>query len=153
MGDAVPHAAAPQGMGKPRAAGGCLCGAVRYEVCGTLRQVVACHCSQCRRMTGHFLAATAARDGELTVTRDAGLKWFSASPGARRGFCGECGSTLFWRGSGRDYTAIAAGSLDGPTGLKLVQHIYTADKADYYDIADGVPQSGRGLVGVCLQWS
>jgi hypothetical protein len=153
MSDA-PSEARPGGQSAPlRAAGGCLCGAVRYEVRGTLRQVVACHCTQCRRMTGHFLAATAARDGELTVTRDAGLKWFSASPAARRGFCGQCGSTLFWRGTGRDYTAIAAGSLDLPTGLALVQHIYTADKGDYYQIADGLPQSEGDLAGARLQWS
>jgi len=104
-------------------------------------------------MTGQFMAASAARDADLAITRDAGLKWFSVSPGARRGFCGDCGSTLFWHGTGRDYTAIAAGSIDGPTGLKLVQHIYTADKADYYELDDGLPRSERGLVQASLQWS
>ena len=136
-----------------RATGGCLCGAVRYEVRGALRPVVACHCSQCRRMTGHFLAATAARHGDLAITRDATLQWYSASETARRGFCGACGSTLFWRGHGRDYVAIAAGSIDGATGLKLVQHIYTADKGDYYDLDDGAPQSARGLESVPKDWA
>jgi len=143
----------PMTAGTVRATGGCLCGAVRYEVRGPLRPVVACHCTQCRRMTGHFLAATAARDGDLGLTCAATLKWYSASPHARRGFCSTCGSTLFWRGNGRDYVAIAAGSIDGPTGLKLVQHIYTADKGDYYELDDGAPQSATGLPPVCQDWS
>ena len=109
----LPQAPRPEGRGEPRATGGCLCGAVRYEVRGGLRPVVACHCTQCRRMTGHFLAATAAREGDLAITRGSTLKWYSASAHARRGFCGDCGSTLFWHGTDRDYVAIAAGSIDG----------------------------------------
>ncbi len=136
----------------PRAAGGCLCGAVRYQVRGPLRPVIACHCTQCRRMTGHFLAATAARQADLTLTRDTGLKWYSASAGARRGFCGRCGSTLFWHGSGRDHVAIAAGSIDGATGLTLVQHIHTADKGDYYTLEDGIAQSPQGLQPIGQDW-
>jgi hypothetical protein len=135
-----------------RASGGCLCGAVRYEVRGPLRPVVACHCTQCRRMTGHFLAATAAREGDLAISGGAALKWYAATPGARRGFCGACGSTLFWHGSGRDYVAIAAGSLDGATGLKLVQHIHTADKGDYYALDDGLPASPHGMMPVSEPW-
>jgi hypothetical protein len=104
-------------------------------------------------MTGHFLAATAAREGDLTITRASTLKWYSASATARRAFCAECGSTLFWHGTGRDYVAIAAGSIDGATGLKLVQHIYTADKGDYYELDDGLVQSAQGLPPICQEWS
>jgi hypothetical protein len=136
-----------------RATGGCLCGAVRYEVRGPLRPVVACHCTQCRRMTGHFLAATAAREGDFTITREAGLKWYRASKDARRGFCADCGSTLFWHGTGRDYVSIAAGSIDGATGLKLVQHIHTADKGDYYELDDGVAASAEAMLPVREAWS
>jgi hypothetical protein len=136
----------------PRATGGCLCGAVRYEVRGPLRPIVACHCTQCRRMTGHHYASTAARDADLIMTASGALMWFQSSPQARRGFCGECGSALFWKGVDRDYTSIAAGSIDGPTGLTLVQHIYTADKGDYYEIADGVAQSPGGMRPVSEPW-
>jgi hypothetical protein len=127
-----------------RARGGCLCGRVRYEVTGPLRPVLACHCSQCRRQTGHFMAATAAARKHFAMTRRAGLKWYVSSAEARRGFCGRCGSTLFWDGRDRDYIAIAAGTLDGKTGLKIARHIFTADKGDYYTIADGRPQSRAG---------
>ena len=79
-------------------------------------------------MTGHFMAATAAGEADLEVTRDTGLRWYQSSAAARRGFCNLCGSTLFWHGRGRDYISIAAGSFDGATGLTLVQHIFTAEK-------------------------
>ena len=117
--------------------GSCLCGAVQYEVHGTLRPVIACHCSQCRKQTGTYMSATAAEDGDLHLTEARGLRWYRSSPAAKRGFCGECGSVLFWKGDGLGYTSIAAGSLDGPTGLTLEGHIYCADAGDYYEIAGG----------------
>ncbi|HLI11307.1 MAG TPA: GFA family protein [Alphaproteobacteria bacterium] len=127
-----------------RFSGGCLCGAVRYEIRGPLRDVVACHCSQCRRTTGHFMAATAAKRSDFALTAERGLKWYRSSAAARRGFCAECGSVLFWEGDGRDYIAIAAGGLDKPTGLKLVEHIFAADKGDYYEITDSLPCAPAG---------
>ncbi len=120
--------------------GGCLCGAVRYEARGPLADVTACHCSQCRRQSGHLYATTGVARQDLMLIEDRGLKWYRASETARRGFCGECGSTLFWESDAGDATAILAGSLDAPTGLKLARHIFVADKGDYYDITDGLPQ-------------
>lgn len=117
--------------------GSCLCGAVAYEVDGELREVVGCHCTQCRKTTGHFMAATAAKHDDFRITRKEGLAWYRSSDQARRGFCNVCGSTLFWQGDGRDYIAIAAGTLDGPTGIRIKGHIFCADKGDYYEISDG----------------
>lgn len=114
--------------------GGCLCGAVRYRVEGKLRPVVMCHCGQCRRWTGHFVAATAARLADFSLQREAELSWYRSSPKARRGFCGNCGSSLFWQGDDLDYIAILAGTLDGTTELTVAQHIFCLDRGDYYDI-------------------
>ena len=124
--------------------GGCLCGAVRYQVTGPLRPVVLCHCTQCRRSTGHFMAATAARHRDFRLSAESELRWYVSSDSARRGFCASCGSTLFWQGAGRDYISIAAGTLDGATGLTSAAHIFVADKGDYYAIDDGLPQSAEG---------
>jgi len=124
--------------------GGCLCGGVRYAVFGPLRPVVMCHCTQCRRMTGHFMAATAARRADFRLVARKGLRWYAASDKARRGFCARCGSTLFWEGVGRDYISIAAGTLDDSSGLKVAHHIFVADKGGYYEIEAGVPQSLDG---------
>lgn len=131
--------------------GGCLCGAVRYAVRhGALRPVVACHCTQCRRVTGHYLAATAARRSDFRLLEDCGLKWYDSSSEARRGFCGNCGSTLFWQPHGRDYLSIAAGSLDDSSALTTACHIFVADKGRYYQIEPGVPQIEDGNFSVPL---
>ncbi len=130
--------------------GGCLCAAVRYQVAGALRDIVGCHCSQCRRMTGHFMAATAARLADFALLADAELRWYESSAAARRGFCGRCGSTLFWAGKGKDYLSIAAGTLDDARGLKIACHIFVADKGAYYQIEPGVPQMQDGRFSLPL---
>lgn len=120
--------------------GGCLCGEVRYEVRGPLRDVVNCHCSMCQRLHGNFGPHSKARKVNITVTKDNGLRWYKSSDVARRGFCGECGSSLFWEPYELDATGIIAGSLDGPTTLKTVGHIFVGEKPDFYDIDDKLPQ-------------
>jgi len=135
----------------PESTGGCLCGAVRYAVRhGALRPIVACHCTQCRRITGHYLAATAARCRDFRLLEDSGLRWYDSSSEARRGFCGRCGSTLFWQPHGRDYLSIAAGSLDDSSALTTACHIFVADKGGYYQIEPGVPQIKDGSFAVPL---
>lgn len=128
--------------------GGCLCGEVRFELRGDLRPVVACHCTQCRKSGGHYTAATAVRPENFILLKQSGLRWYRASQTAQRGFCGACGSSLFFRPDSGDRIAIFAGALDGETGLRLVAHIFTADKGDYYEIADDLPQHSSGGAGV-----
>jgi len=124
--------------------GGCLCGGVRYEVHGPLRDVITCHCVQCRRTSGHFVAATACRRGVFQLTKDGTLKWYVAVPGFRRGFCSECGSSLFFEQLGGERVSIAAGSLDEPQGLKIAAHIFASEAGDYYRIDDAAPVLQRG---------
>ncbi len=120
--------------------GGCLCGKVRFEVRGPLRGVVNCHCSMCQRLHGNFGPHTKARKVNITVTKDDGLTWYKTSNVAQRGFCCECGSSLFWQPFELDATGIIAGSLDGQTGLSTIGHIFVGEKSDFYDIADDLPQ-------------
>ena len=121
--------------------GGCHCGAVRYRARGADPVVAECHCSQCRRQSGHRFATTAAKNGDLTVQAgEERITWYRATPQAERGFCSLCGSTLFWRADGDDHTAILAGSVDEPNGLRLAKHIFVADKGAYYEIDDDLPQ-------------
>jgi len=123
-----------------RATGGCQCGAVRYEARAALRDVVLCHCAMCRRIHGHIGAYSATVKGALVMTESRGLKWYASSPGIRRGFCGECGASLFWESSTRDYVSIAAGTLDAPTGLTTVLQIHTGSAGDYYRVDSEIPQ-------------
>ena len=120
--------------------GSCNCGAVNYEIAGEIRPVVACHCSQCRKQTGHYFAATNCKDDQIVIKGADNITWYAASDSAKRGFCKHCGSALFWKPEGRDDVSILAGSIDGATGLKLVEHIFVADKGDYYELNDGLPQ-------------
>ena len=124
--------------------GHCLCGAVRFQTRGRLRDVIACHCTQCRRQTGHFYAATNVLDDGLTVEGGDNVTWYRASNIASRGFCRTCGSALFWKGDNSDYTSIMAGTFDQPTGLRIGVHIFCADKGDYYEITDDAPQFAQG---------
>ena len=120
--------------------GGCLCGAVTYRVNGPLMPVIACHCGQCRKTSGNYVAATSAQR-ELVEIRGT-PKWYRSSETARRGFCPTCGSNLFWDGPGANLS-IFAGTLEAPTGITLAGHIYCADKGDFYEISDELPKSER----------
>jgi hypothetical protein len=127
--------------------GGCLCGAVRYQVNGKLRDVLECHCSMCRRTHGHIGAYSAVPKADLEMTDSTGLRWYRSSDKARRGFCGTCGSSLFWDPAEKGYIAVAAGTLDAPTGLKTILQIHTADAGDYYTIRPDVPGRSGGSAG------
>jgi hypothetical protein len=125
----------------PTAAGGCLCGAVRYRVFAPLKPVSACHCSQCRRQHGALGSYSGGLPVESVVIEGTGhLHWYQSSASARRGFCAECGSKLFWQAMDQRTIDIAVGSLDQPTGLRLARHIFVADKGDYYEIAGDLPR-------------
>ncbi|OOY19035.1 aldehyde-activating protein [Thioclava sp. DLFJ5-1] len=121
--------------------GACLCGAVSYEIEGDMRPVVACHCSQCRKTSGHIWASSQIDDHQLVLINRDGLRWYRSSETAERGFCAVCGSSVFWRLDGEGRISIAAGTLNLPTGLSMAEHIFVADKGDYYEIEPGPPQS------------
>jgi hypothetical protein len=121
--------------------GSCLCKAITYQVDGDLPPPDACHCTQCRKQSGHFWASTDVPKAALTIKGAENVGWYQASEKVRRGFCQTCGSYLFWDPVQRDKIAIAMGSFDTPTNTYLGHHIFVADKGDYYEIADGLPQN------------
>lgn len=123
--------------------GSCLCGAVRITVDMELPQPTACHCTACRKQTGHYEASVDVPRSAVSIEGEKAVRWYHSSDKARRGFCGICGSTLFWDPLHRDWTAIAMGVFDGKTNTSLSMHIFVAEKGDYYEIADGLPQNDR----------
>jgi len=127
-----------------RLRGSCLCGAVTIEVVGGLKHVPeACHCRQCRKQSSHFFTAVNVHRHKLIVQGEDRISWFRSSEKVERGFCSLCGSPLFWKPDiqGYEYTAVAMGVFDTPTGVKLSKHTFVGDKGDYYDIDDGLPKS------------
>lgn len=127
--------------------GRCLCGAIRYEVRGPLRDVLICHCVECRRWHGHVSAFTAAPREQLVLLEHRSLRWIDSPDSdaqARRGFCAECGSSLFWDAPAGETISIAAGTLDDASGLRVEGHIYVSQCSGYYELPDdGLPRHGR----------
>jgi len=129
---------------KIAATGGCLCGGVRFEIHGQLMDVINCHCSKCRRFHGHVGAYTATDRENLVLVQSDTLKWFRSptdeTPNVHRGFCGQCGSSLFWDPRDKPRISIAAGALDASTGLATTGHVWVSQMGDYYDITDDLIQ-------------
>lgn len=120
--------------------GRCECGKVSFDVQNPRDTIRACHCKQCRRMTGHYIATTHAEYDDVTFHETEGLEWYTSSEWAKRGFCKFCGSSLFYRLNTESGIAISAGCLEGPTGMNITKHIFVKDKGDYYTIDDGAVQ-------------
>ena len=116
--------------------GGCFCGAVKFELRGPTTKVTYCHCSKCRKWHGHIGAFAAVDREHLVLTEERGLKWHTVSAEVRRGFCSECGSSLFFDTLGDAKLSFCAGSIDAPTELVSKAHIYVGSKGDYYELAD-----------------
>lgn len=122
--------------------GGCLCGGVRYEVEQPLGEMFFCHCVDCRRWHGSLCAGTVVLQHQLVVPSDAKLTWYQSPRSerqARRAFCPTCGSSLFWVPAAGHLVCIAAGTLDQPTGLKPMRHLFVSQQADYWTYEDNLP--------------
>lgn len=119
--------------------GSCLCGGVCFTGHG-LRDVVYCHCGQCRAGHGAIAAYSATEFSKLILTKQDTLRWYTASSVARRGFCIKCGGNLFWEPVEGSMISIAVGALDRTAGLRGAGHIYVTDKAPYDEISDHLPR-------------
>jgi hypothetical protein len=100
--------------------------------------------SRCRKFHGNYGAYTSVKVENLNIIEQQSLKWYRShkdeTANVHRGFCSECGSSLFWHPKDQPNIAIAAGSLDTPTHLKTKGHIWCSQISDYYKIEDGLPQ-------------
>nr|WP_255723256.1 GFA family protein [Thalassobius sp. Cn5-15] len=119
--------------------GSCACGQIQFTCRATPKGAAVCHCSQCRKMSGHAWASAHVPRTSFEMTGP--VKWLRLSEQAERGICPDCGSFLFWVGVGHpDFISFALGSVDGPTGVALGRNIFVSEKADYYPLNDGLIQ-------------
>jgi hypothetical protein len=130
--------------------GGCLCGAVRFELEPPLRDVVVCHCSLCRRAGTNAGAYTWVPHAQLRVTAGAAAVYVDAN-GRERSFCAVCGSSLFWALAGGEGVSVSAGALDGETGLHVISHLHADSAADWERLPRDVPVHAAGSSSALLE--
>ncbi len=119
--------------------GSCLCQGTQFYIKGQLDEIVMCHCIQCRKITGHFMAATrVVRDEYIVMIKQDTLSWYDSSSYAKRGFCNVCGATMFYKNKEKDGCSISMGVLDDAPKIPIKSHIFCRYKADYYQITDDV---------------
>ena len=123
--------------------GSCLCRRVTYEINGELTDVLNCHCSMCRKLHAAAFrtrAKVATRDWK-TLTGEEFIKFYESSPGERKGFCSECGSSLFTKfDANPDVLGFPLGTLDTDPDVKATRHVFVGSKAPWFDINDELPQ-------------
>ncbi len=130
--------------------GGCLCGAVRFEVEGPLERVANCHCSMCRRGHGAGFVTWLMLPRErfrLTSGGQALVRYASSEHGSRS-FCGRCGASLFCDLADQpDVIDIALGGLDDGHDARPTAHVFWDDRARWLELGDALPRLG-GKTGV-----
>lgn len=127
--------------GKDFVKGGCLCGAVRFEAGLPSKWCSHCHCSMCRKAHGAGYVTWVGFESEkfILTTGDHHLRWYESSSGARRGFCGTCGSTMLFeaeRWSGETHVALA--SIDDPIDRKPRANSFFDAHVDWMPIDDAL---------------
>jgi hypothetical protein len=122
--------------------GGCLCGGLRFAVEGETSWCAHCHCRMCQKAHGAgYVTWVGVADQRFSISLGASnLKWFASSPGAQRGFCGKCGSSMFFR-SNRwpGETHITLANFDGPIDRQPQGHVYYASHVEWMPVDESLP--------------
>lgn len=123
-----------------RFTGRCQCGAVSYELTGPVKWSAHCHCRDCRRATGApFVTWVGFQRQQIRWTGEAPAR-YASSKGVERGFCGKCGTPLFYQGERwSEEIHLLAGTFDRPEEIKPQIHAYTRDRLPWIHLADGLP--------------
>ena len=121
----------------------CLCGNISFKTSGYHRDVQNCHCIQCIKTHGNFAAYSKVEDKNLKFINKKSLKWFKSSKRAKRGFCSNCGASIFFKVLGTNSTCISAGIFNKPTRLKTSIEIFTKGKSDYYKLSSNLPKFSK----------
>lgn len=119
--------------------GGCVCNAVRYATTGEPVNQRICHCRLCQKAIGAaFNARVLMRIEDVSITGP--VATFHTSETLERGFCTQCGSSVFSRRAAAGVMGLTAGTLDDPSLFKPDMHFWVSSKQDWLNISDGLPQ-------------
>jgi adenylate cyclase len=121
--------------------GGCLCSAVRYEASEPPKSSGYCHCTMCQRWSGApAWAAVTFPLAAVRITRGA-PKVHQSSPKVERGFCSDCGSSLFVRYPDIDEFCVSIGSLDVAANARPQRHVGIESQLPWFVLADDLPRN------------
>jgi hypothetical protein len=123
--------------------GGCLCGAVQFEITGPIRNIVHCHCSRCRKAQGSAFATNGivkAGDFKIISGADA-LTGYESSPGQIKYFCNICGSPIMSKTESKpEQVRVRIGAIDSDIEERPMAHIFATSKANWEEISGDLPQ-------------
>ncbi len=118
---------------------GCACGAIKFEIHGEPINAAVCHCKQCKKATGAPLfMAPAFHDRDVTMKKGE-AKWFQSSSKAKRGFCGDCGSPLFFKFENSEATDVLIGCFDDPHQIEPTEHLWSDERMSWLPVDDSLP--------------
>lgn len=121
--------------------GGCLCGQVRYEICGKVGDIVHCHCRTCRKAHGAaFSSVASVADSDFRLYGQELLSEFESSPGKHRYFCRRCGTQVYAKRENTSHIILRLGSLDDSPLSQEAKHIWVSEKACWYDLHASLPE-------------
>ena len=123
--------------------GGCLCGSVLFEIKGPIRNIVYCHCSQCRKAQGSAFATNGivkADDFNIVSGADS-LTGYESTPGQVKYFCKICGSPILSKSESKpEQVRVRLGTIDSDITERPVAHIFSTSRANWEEIAGELPQ-------------
>jgi hypothetical protein len=121
--------------------GSCLCGQVKYEISGSVGDIVHCHCRTCRKAHGSAFSSVASVDDvDFKLIGADSLKSYESSSGKKRYFCSNCGTQIYAKRNGTRHIVLRLGSLDDAPGSMERCHIWVSQKADWYSINADLPE-------------
>jgi len=122
----------------PHITGACLCGACRYATDAAPLNIRACHCHKCQKATGApFYARVQVPLDRVEISGPVG--WYASSEALRRGFCTQCGTTLFSERAAQNAIGLTMGSLDDPSPFTPEAHIWLSSKQPWIQLCDDIP--------------
>ncbi|WP_288352342.1 GFA family protein [uncultured Marinobacter sp.] len=126
--------------------GSCLCGGIQYEINGPLTDVLNCHCSMCRKLhASAFRTRAKVQSSDWhTVKGQELMKFYESSPGEHKGFCSNCGSSLYTKfDANPEIYGFPLGTLDTDPGVKAGRHVFVGSKAPWFEITDTLAQNAE----------
>ena len=123
--------------------GSCLCGAVKFKITDKIRNIVYCHCSQCRKAQGSAFATNGivASEHFKLLSGDDKLTGYESTPGQTKYFCKICGSPIISKTMTKpDQVRIRLGTIEDDIDERPIAHIFATSKANWEEICGDLPQ-------------